>query len=148
MNKVSGVSLRMCATVGPNLTHGVIKDFIQKLQSPSEYLDVLGDEHGSKKPYCHIEDVVEAIILMSKSDVTGEFNVLPDNAITINEVASAVMKGCGINKPINWLGDGANWKGDNKIIDVNNSKLKSFGWEPKFPDSHGVIVDMVKRISQ
>jgi UDP-glucose 4-epimerase len=148
MSKVSGVSLRMCATVGPNLTHGVIKDFVRKLQSSSKYLDVLGDEPGSKKPYCHVDDVIEAFVLMSKSNAVGEFNVLPDNTITIKEVAAAVMEGCGINKPINWLGEGANWKGDNKIIDVGNEKLKSTGWQPKFPDSYDVIVDMVKRISQ
>lgn len=115
MGKVSGVSLRMCATVGPNLTHGVIKDFISKLRSSSEYLNVLGDEPGSKKPYCHVDDVVEAFMLMSKSNVTGEFNVLPDNAITIKEVASAVMKGCGINKPVKWLGRARTGKAITKL---------------------------------
>ena len=148
MERVSGASLRLCATVGPNLTHGVIRDFIRKLQSPSEYLDVLGDEPGSKKPYCHIDDAIEAFILMSKSDVAGEFNVLPDNAIAIKEVAAAVMEGCEINKPVNWLGEGANWKGDNKIIDVNNEKLKALGWNPKFPNSKDAIIDTVKRIVQ
>lgn len=148
MERVSGASLRLCATVGPNLTHGVIKDFIAKLQSPSEYLDVLGDEPGSKKPYCHVDDAIEAFILMSKSDATGEFNVLPDNALTIKEVGDAVMEGCEINKPVNWLGEGANWKGDNKIIDVNNEKLKALGWNPKFPNSKDAIIDTVKRIVQ
>jgi nucleoside-diphosphate-sugar epimerase len=85
---------------------------------------------------------------MSKSDVAGEFNVLPDNAITIKEVAAAVMEGCEINKPVNWLGESANWKGDNKIIDVNNEKLKALGWNPKFPNSKDAIIDTVKRIVQ
>ena len=148
MERVNGVSLRLCATVGPNLTHGVIRDFIRKLQSPSEYLDVLGDEPGSKKPYCHIDDAIEAFMLMAHSEANGEFNVLPDNAITIKEVANAVMKGCGITKPINWLGDGANWKGDNKIIDVSNEKLKAMGWNPRFADSRDTIVDIVQRTTK
>jgi len=148
MGRVRGASLRLCATVGPNLTHGVVKDFILKLYSSSAYLDVLGDEPGSKKPYCHIDDAIEAFILMGKSDAIGEFNVLPNNTITIKDVADAVMEGCDIYKPINWLGEGANWKGDNKIIHVSNEKLRSLGWSPKFPDSKDAIVDIVKRITQ
>jgi len=148
MGRIEGASLRLCATVGPSLTHGVVRDFIVKLYSSSPYLDVLGDEPGSKKPYCHINDAIEAFILLSKSDVVGEFNVLPNNAITIKDVAAAVMEGCNIQKPINWLGEGANWKGDNKIINVSNEKLKSVGWKPKFPDSYDAIVDIVKRIVQ
>ena len=62
-------------------------------------------------------------------------------------MAYAVMEGCGITKPIKWLGETANWKGDNRVISVDNSRLKSIGWNPKFPKSKDAIIDIVRKIS-
>ena len=147
MGRIEGVSARLCATVGGGLTHGVIKDFIRKLKNDDPYLEVLGSHPGSIKPFCHIEDVLDALILLSKSNLAKHesYNVVPDNSISIEEVAEAVMKGLNIYKPIKWLGEESNWKGDNKLIQVTNKKLKLLGWNPKFPDSKDVILDIVSK---
>ena len=142
----NGVSARLCATVGDGVTHGVIRDFIRKLNSDNLNLEALGAEPGSTKPYCHIQDTINALVLLAKSQKTGSYNVAPDNSINIRDVAKAVMRGCGIEKPIKWLGEGANWKGDNRIISVCNTKLKNIGWELKYPKSQDAIEDAVKRI--
>jgi len=146
MGKINGVSARMCATVGEGLTHGVVKDFIRKLKSDNPYLEALGDAPGSNKPYSHVNDTINALVLLGKSNATGEFNVAPDDSITIEEVGRAVMEGCGIEKPIKWLGEGANWKGDNKKISINNSKLKGLGWSLEYPSSYKAISDVVRSI--
>ena len=147
MNRIRGSSARLCATVGGGLTHGVIKDFIRKLKNDNPYLEVLGSHPGSTKPFCHIEDVLDALVLLAESDFDKHesYNVVPDNAINIEEVAEAVMAGLNIHKPIKWLGESSNWKGDNKLIKVTNKKLKLLGWNPKFPDSRNVITDIVSR---
>lgn len=147
MGKISAASLRLCATVGPNLTHGVVKDFIRKLRSENSYLEALGDYPGSTKPYLHIKDAVNAFILLGLSDVDGEFNVCPDNEITVEEVAKAVMRGTEIHKDIKWLGESANWKGDNRFIKASNEKLKNIGWELQYPDSSDAIVSVVENMS-
>ena len=149
MDRIEGVSARLCATVGGGLTHGVIKDFIRKLKNDDPYLEVLGSHPGSTKPFCHIEDVLDALILLSKSnlDKHESYNVVPDNSINIEEVAEVVMKGLDIYKPIKWLGEESNWKGDNKLIQVKNKKLKLLGWNPKFADSKDVILDIVSEQS-
>lgn len=147
MGKISAASLRLCATVGPNLTHGVVKDFIRKLRSENSYLEALGDYPGSTKPYLHIKDAVNAFILLGLSDVDGEFNVCPDNEITVEEVAKAVMRGTEIHKDIKWLGESANWKGDNRFIKASNEKLKNIGWEIQYPDSSDAIVSVVENMS-
>ena len=124
MDRIEGVSARLCATVGGGLTHGVIKDFIRKLKNDDP-------------------------ILLSKSnlDKHESYNVVPDNSINIEEVAEVVMKGLDIYKPIKWLGEESNWKGDNKLIQVKNKKLKLLGWNPKFADSKDVILDIVSEQS-
>ncbi len=143
---ISCASARLCATVGEGLTHGVIKDFIRKLNTDSDMLDVLGDAPGSTKPYLHIDDALSALIKISQTTENEHYNVCPDDQINIADVADAVMTGTDIHKPLNWLGEGANWKGDNRIITVSNKKLRSIGWEPKFPKSKEVIIDIVRKI--
>jgi len=143
-DRVDGVVLRLCATIGPNLTHGVIKDFITKLKSPNEHLEVLGDAPGSTKPYCHVDDVISALKLVGFSDVSGTFNVVPDNEITIEQLAYCVMEGCNIHKPLKWLGEGANWKGDNRAIRIDNKKLKDAGWKLQFPQSEDAVKEVVR----
>ena len=142
--RVNGVSLRLCATIGPNLTHGVIKDFMTKLKSPSTHLEILGDPPGSTKPYCHINDAVAAIKLIGFSELSGVFNVVPDDTITIEKLAHCVMDNFNIHKPIKWLGEDANWKGDNRAIQISNKKLKNAGWNPDFPKSEDVIKEVVR----
>ena len=75
------------------------------------------------------------------SDIAGSYNVVPDDTANIEEIAHAVMEVCDIHKPIEWLGEEANWKGDNKLISVDNNKLKTAGFEMKYPNS----VDAIKR---
>lgn len=147
MGRIDGVSARLCATVGEGVTHGVMKDFIRKLKSDNPNLEALGSAPGSNKPYCHVDDTLSALVLLAKSGGNTEYNVAPDDSVSIEDMAYAVMEGCGITKPIKWLGETANWKGDNRVISVDNSRLKSIGWNPKFPKSKDAIIDIVRKIS-
>lgn len=137
--QVNGVSARMCATVGRGLTHGVVYDFIKKITN-NPVLKAIGNKPGSTKPYCHINDLTQALILLAMNKkVNGEYNVVPDDQINIEQVAKAVMSGLEEYREIEWLGDGANWKGDNKLIAVSNKKLKSIGWEPKYKSAEAIF---------
>ena len=78
-----------------------------------------------------------------KKDVDLEYNIVPDDEISIEEVAKSVMTGLDVYKDIEWLGDAANWKGDNKLISVNNDRLKGTGWVPRY-NSRQAIIQAVK----
>jgi len=144
--RIKGVSARMCATVGCGLTHGVIHDFIRKiLNNPT--LQALGSSPGSIKPYCHVDDLMSALVLLGMSNKTGEYNVVPDDQISIEEVAKAVMIGLNNHKRIEWLGDSSNWQGDNKMISVSNKKIKDLGWKPKY-NSRQTIIDVVSKLNE
>ena len=84
--KINGCSLRLCATIGEGLTHGIIKDFIAKLQGSNEWLEALGEWPGSTKPFCHVDDAVQAMLLMMNNSHKSRFNVCPDNELSVEEV--------------------------------------------------------------
>jgi hypothetical protein len=42
-------------------------------------------------------------------------------------------------KEIVWLGDEANWSGDNNLINTLNTKLKSIGWQNKYNSKEAIV---------
>ena len=137
--QISGVSARMCATVGRGLTHGVVYDFMRKIKN-NPVLEALGSSPGSTKPYCHVDDTTDALILLAlKEEVEKYYNIVPSDVININQVADSVMKGMNVEKEIVWLGDEANWSGDNNLINTLNTKLKSIGWQNKYNSKEAIV---------
>lgn len=60
MNDFEVLIFRFPNVIGPGLTHGVIFDFIRKLQKNPKELEILGD--GTQcKPYLYVLDLVDAI---------------------------------------------------------------------------------------
>ena len=103
-------------------------------------LEALGSSPGSTKPYCHVDDATDALILLAlKEEVEEYYNVVPSDVININQVAKSVMKGMGAKKEIVWLGDEANWSGDNNLINTLNTKLKSIGWQNKYNSKEAIV---------
>lgn len=132
--------LRLCATVGKNMTHGVVPDFIKRLKTEEKFY-AIGNQPGAIKPYLYIDDLLSAIDLVIDKQLRGVYNVCPSNKISIEEVAQACMQGLGIMKKIEWKSHLA-WKGDNPIINVDNQLLVSKGWKPVF-DSYGAVFKAV-----
>lgn len=123
--RINGYSiLRFCGHIGDK-DKGVIKDIIDKIQSPSPYLELLGDEPGSLKPYIHIDDSVRCVLDISKltkDTKIGIYNICPDTSLTVKEIAEIIMEELAIYKPIIWTGNNANWNGDGKTILVKGSR--------------------------
>mgnify|MGYP003645949273 CR=1 FL=1 len=137
--RINGVSARICATVGRGLTHGVVYDFIEKITN-NPILKALGSRPGSTKPYCYIDDLVNALLILGMNKrVSGEYNIVPNDSISIEQVAKSVMRGLNIDREIAWLGEEANWKGDNRLISVSNEKMKDLGWFPKYESSEAIV---------
>jgi UDP-glucose 4-epimerase len=58
------VVARLANIIGARNTHGVVYDFITKLSSHPDYLDILGNGLQNKS-YLHIDDCISALILLS-----------------------------------------------------------------------------------
>lgn len=153
LHHLNAVSLRFVANVGRGATHGVIKDIIRKLKSDKPELELLGDSPGSCKPYTHVEDSVEAAVLLGTKTYEEQrrghniYNIATEDILFISDLADIAMKATGIKKPIKWLGAGANWSGDNRYVRVDSHKAHLQGWEPKYKTSAEVVFAAVKELS-
>jgi UDP-glucose 4-epimerase len=57
------VIARLANIIGARSTHGIVYDFITKLTSHPDYLDILGNGQQNKS-YLHIDDCISALILL------------------------------------------------------------------------------------
>lgn len=118
--------VRLCAVVGNNLTHGMLRDFVKKANSDSKTFEVYGPKntYGSYKPYIHISEVVNYLIRNGKS------TTLTNNSVFAKDVAKFVLLEMEVEKEIVMSGDDY-WPGDTPYIntekspDIFNSSEKS-----------------------
>jgi len=134
---------RMANVVGPRSNHGVIYDFIAKLRRNPGELEVLGDGTQSKS-YLYIDDCVEGLVLgVEKTEEQVEiFNIGSEDRVDVKTIARIVfeeMKLKDVNIRLTGGVDGGRgWKGDVKIMQLDMSRLKSFGWSPRFHSAEAV----------
>lgn len=142
---IYGISARLCANVGEVATHGVLKDFIAKAKSDSEYFDIIGDQPGSTKPYMYAGDTAYALIVIANErSPVRLYNVSNSDSLSSEQISKIVQEECGTNKPIRWLGEKANWVGDNKYIRTANYYLSKIY---KIPNSSEMAIRKVVRNS-
>ena len=65
MFDIQCIVARLANVIGPTNSHGVVHDFISKLSSHPDYLDILGNGQQNKS-YLHIDDCVSALLLLSE----------------------------------------------------------------------------------
>lgn len=147
LGRVKGISLRFVANVGKGATHGVVPDFLRKLRSDNPFLEILGTPPGSRKPYVHVSDTVDAIVKAAFSPFQGSMDIGSDDSLDIAELAEIVMANSAIRKPQKWLGEAANWAGDQKVVTSSNQEARRLlGWEPRYPKSADAVGQAVKDI--
>jgi UDP-glucose 4-epimerase len=72
--------IRFPNVVGERLTHGAIYDFIKKLKTNQEELEILGDGN-QEKPYIYVGDLVAAMLYLPFGDVgVNVFNAGVDSS--------------------------------------------------------------------
>lgn len=148
MGRIRGVNLRYVANVGTGSTHGLLHDIVKKLYGQSPSLNLLGSAPGSIKPYMHVSDTVGATLHLTRNGEAPEhstYNVAAIQPLSVETIAHMAMNVTGIQKPIVWLGDEANWKGDNRIVKVYTGKLQKTYW-PKYPTSSQAVEQALKEI--
>jgi UDP-glucose 4-epimerase len=128
----SALIFRFPNVVGVPATHGVILDFMAKLKSHKEYLDVLGDG-TQQKGYLHVEDLVEAMLflqstLKSKIDI---FNIGPtDEGVTVRRIAEETIALFSPNAELRFGQGNKGWVGDVPKFRYSTEKTLSLGWKP------------------
>lgn len=141
MCDMSVVIFRFPNVIGPRLTHGVIFDFIRKLQNNPHELEILGN--GTQcKPYIYVLDLVEAIVRLTKTFSPGEnvYNLsVRSEGTTVTRIADIVVEELGLrNVFFSYTGGDRGWKGDVPRFKYDISKVLATGWLPKFTSDEAV----------
>lgn len=146
MNDMNILILRFPNVIGPRLTHGVIYDFINKLEKNSDKLEVLGDGSQSK-PYMHVYDLIKAILQFEgvKSGVTI-YNVGVESQTSVKKIANFVCEGFGLkNVRIEYGKEKTGWKGDVPRFSYNLEKVHNQGWSATM-DSDEAVKETIKEV--
>lgn len=140
MNDLEVLIFRFPNVIGPNLTHGVIFDFIRKLQNNPTELEILGD--GTQcKPYLYVLDLVDAIVEYSLKQGKGVeiYNIGVETATTVKEIADMVCKRLGLEDvTYRFTGGNVGWKGDVPAFQYDLGKIYETGWRPKHNSNESV----------
>lgn len=140
MNDLNVLIFRFPNVIGPNLTHGVIFDFIRKLKENPRELEILGD--GTQcKPYLYVLDLVDAIAAYSMQKERGVrlFNIGVDTATTVKEIADMVSARMGLTDvQYKFTGGNVGWKGDVPAFQYDLSKIYQTGWRPAHNSNESV----------
>ena len=133
---INGIIFRLANIVGSRSNHGIIPDFIKKLQKNQTKLEVLGDGTQSKS-YLEVSDCVDCFFfcLENVSKKVEVFNTGNDDKINILDIARIVCTNMNLNDvalcPNGGVDNGRGWIGDVKLMQLDISKLKKMGWKPK-----------------
>jgi len=132
--------------VGPNPTHGVIYDFIQKLRQNPEKLVIRGDGRQEKN-YFLVEECIDGMAFAFRSiPMTDEtpcdvFNLGTTTISRVVDIARLVRDGMGLaDSLIEIEGTKKAWPGDQPRVHFTVDKIRALGWKARFTSDQAVDV--------
>jgi UDP-glucose 4-epimerase len=132
---------RFANICGRHGTHGVMIDFIRKLQADSHSLEVLGDGKQSK-PYLHVSECVEAMLYVwqhPRAEALNFFNLGCEGATSTDRIAQLLLETMGLeNVPLIHSGGERGWPGDVPQVRLDCAKLRALGWSAKYSSDEAV----------
>ncbi len=145
------VIFRLANIIGPRSGHGVIFDFMKKLQNNPNELEILGDGSQSKS-YLHIKDCIRAFLQVAASNLPEQveiYNLGSEDRISSKKIAEIVVSEMRLKnvqlKLTGGVDGGRGWKGDVKTMLLDVNKIKAFGWKPTL-DSEGAVTQTTRAL--
>lgn len=126
--------------IGTPATHGVILDFIHKLQKTPDVLEVLGNG-SQRKAYLHVNDLIDAMLTIVKSshEPLNYFNIgADDEGIYVRDIARLVANAVSPKAAIQFGQGDKGWVGDVPRFQYSVEKLKRLGWNPRLDSAQAV----------
>jgi len=134
-----GYVFRFVSLLGPRYPHGHVFDFVKKLLSDPNRLEILGDGQ-QRKSYLHIDDCISAVLLISEEKRTAllsrsRFEVyhlgFPDYC-HVYESANWICSELDLKPKFEFQGGDRGWIGDNPFVFLDVGKAIDVGWKPKY----------------
>lgn len=146
--EMQAVVFRLANVIGQRSYHGVIHDFMRKLERDPNEMEILGDGKQDKS-YIHIGDCVDAMMTAIKNaempfDV---FNIGSEDSVTTIDIAKIVSGEMGLRPSFKYTGGRRGWKGDVPVMRLDISKIRRLDWSPRLGSKDAVrrvVKDMLK----
>ena len=141
MFSIRSTVYRFANVTGEGASHGVVFDFVRKLRSDPESLEILGDG-TQRKSYVDIEDCVDAMVFAHPGSALFDvFNLGSTDTIEVVSIGKIVADEMGLDPRFEIVGGvdgGRGWRGDVKVMQLDISKISRLGWRPKFSSAESV----------
>ena len=143
MNDMRSLVFRFPNVIGPRLTHGVIFDFIRKLQKDGSQLEILGDGRQTK-PYIYVTDLVNAIVRFSVSEIekingVSLYNLGVEGESSVTGIADILCEEMGLKGvKYHYTGGEGGWKGDVPRFRYCIDKIHREGWKAEYTSDEAV----------
>jgi UDP-glucose 4-epimerase len=131
--------------MGARMGHGVLRDFINKLDKNPAELEVLGDG-TQEKNYFLVEDCLDGIWHAYQRDQDRKlpvdvYNLGSPTTVTVARIAQIVIEELGLSDvPIRYTGGDRGWPGRSSDL-----KMEALGWRPRMT-SEEVIREAIRRL--
>lgn len=141
--------VRFPNVVGPLATHGVVYDFIQKLYRDPLNLQILGDGNQTK-PYIHVGELIRALVFLVGRVQPGlsVFNVGPEDAISVREIAKAVCRKMDLNPTLQFGDSPQGWLGDVPKYLFNTEKIRRIGFSVELSSLEAVELSISQLVGE
>ncbi len=126
--------------VGSRSTHGVLHDFLSKLDATPDRLVVLGDG-SQEKPYVHVSDLVRGLLFIRYDieDTIACYNLGDGRTSTsVAAIARLVIERCSPNARIEYTGGSRGWAGDVPRFQYDCSRIHARGWSPSMTSTQAI----------
>jgi UDP-glucose 4-epimerase len=124
---------RFANIIGSRSGHGVITDFVRKLNENPRELEILGNGKQTKS-YLEVQECIQAVefaITHAKQPV-NTFNIGSDDWIDVVTIADIVTEAMGLkNVQYRFTGGELGWVGDVPKMQLSIDRLKALGWKPQ-----------------
>lgn len=135
--------------VGERFTHGVIYDFIHKLQQNPHELLVLGNGEQCK-PYVYVKDLVNGILYVTDhaSELYNVYLLGSNTRTKVRDIAAMVIEEMGLDARIRYTGGDRGWVGDVPEFRYDLSKINALGWQAAHDSDASVRLAIQKALGK
>lgn len=128
--------------IGGRTNHGIIVDFIAKLEASPGELEVLGTGRGEKN-YFLVEDCIHGMLYTYHQTPTGPFPVLvnlgTDSTSKVMEIAAIIIEELELQDvKYRFTGTPRGWPGDQPVVLLDTTKIHELGWYCKRTSNEAV----------
>lgn len=137
---MQGWIFRFANVIGERSTHGVVFDFINKLEKNQGELEILGDG-TQEKPYLHVADCVAGFLygFQHAGDRLNLFNLGVASSTRVSTIARILTEEMGLGEvAFKFTGGKRGWPGDVPQVRYDTSKMEKLGWKPEYTSDEAV----------